>query len=231
MPEMFVNPIPGHPQGIFDLVHFDFPAGRNAGESLAYTAPGALSNINVSGPSAGGGTIQPAVESLYGLLGVPGMEQGHPHIQEIAPEAGDPLSHDQVVDIDRPFRVCYTGRLSGRLVAAIANASIQSMVKFYAHPLTRPGDPITLDTIVRPLTPGAAASNTWFWRNPATQTELLFTADTTVNPASIGLSAETVYRLVSKWEFYLVSPAPRRRLPISGFNAAEVFEVITETFD
>lgn len=231
MPEMFVNPIPGHPQGIFDLVHFDFPAGGNAAQSLAYTATGALPNINVSGATgAGGGTIQPAIESLYGLLGSPGMEQGHPHMQEVAPEAGDPLGHDQVVDIDRPFRVCYTGRLSGRLVAAIANASIESVVKFFAHPITNAGAPILLDTIVRPLTPGASVPNTWYFRTPA-QTELLFTADTTVNPVAAGLSAETLYRLVSKWEFYLVSPAPRRRLPISGFNAAEVFEVITQTFD
>ena len=172
----------------------------------------------------------PAVEQLYGKLGTPPKEQGHPVLREYGPEPEDPNIPpylDQIVDIDRRVRVDYTARLSGSFVKFLT-CEYRSVVKMDAHPLTADGATIALcPPIHRSLTAGANSPNVWYWKD-ATKDELIFTAQTTFNPREVRLNAGHMYKLLIRWEFYDKQGA---RMPISGFNEAITFEVSKATVD
>jgi hypothetical protein len=211
----FVNPLPD--LRVRHLLQFDYPAD--------YHAPRCLPNINVEAPGA---------EAIYGLLGTPPKEQGHPCIREQRPEAEDPRIRpyqDQVLDIDRPIQINHTGRLSGSFVKYIAHDPYFSVVKIYVDPVAPAGSPpIRLSQNQEKLKPQAQAPNVWYWNDPATRNELLYTAHVVIqNPRAAGLRPEQVYKLVCKWEFWDESGQRRERMPISGFNEAVAFEVIAAT--
>ena len=79
------------------------------------------------------------------------------------------------------------------------------------------------------MTPQSQAPNVWYWNDPATRNELLYTAHVLVDPRAARLRPEQVYKLVCKWEFWDESGQRRERMPISGFNEAVGFEVISAT--
>lgn len=210
---MFVNPLPS--LKVSHLLLFDFPAD--------YRASGTLPNVNIAAP---------ALEQMYGKLGTPAKEQGHPLLREQrAPEQEDPNMppyQDQIIDIDRKAIIYHTGRLSGTLVKYLANSQYQSIVRFDAHPLTG-GAQVKIKDIVSPLTPGASAANVWFYRNPATRDELLYTATVEFDPRRVGLVAGNIYKLVVRWEFRDLGITPNERMPISGFDETVAFEVSEAT--
>jgi len=209
---MFTEP---NQQSTNHVLIFDFPVG--------YHATGTRPNQDYN--------QTPAKEALYGLVGVPAKEQGHPHIsEEFPPEAEDAASQDQIVDADRRIVICHTGRLSGSFAQYLAHDGYVSRIKVYAHPLTGGGAPILLHTHNVDLQPQPQAPNVWYWRNPATLAELLQSVRVDVDAGAAGLDREEVYKLVSKWEFWDVRrPGNERRMPISGFDDAVSFNVINAT--
>src|SRR5262245_36480967 len=214
---MFVNPLPGLKAS--HLLQFDFPSD--------YRAPDTYPNINIEAPG---------IEQMYGKLGTPAKEQGHPSLCEQSPvEAEDPNTYpfqDQVVDIDRCVVVHHTARLSGSFARFLASENYQSIVRLDAQPITSGGALIRLTGatgIVATLRPQTPAKNVWFWQNPTTREELIFTANIEFNPRRVGLQAENVYKLIARWEFYDRSITPAERMPISGFDETVAFEVIART--
>lgn len=257
MPEQFVNPSPR--MRVQGFLSFDFPC-EFAGEGVAqapprpatgsYSAVGCFGNVNLEAP---------VTETLYGKLGTPELEQGHPFMKEYDPrgitpvEPGDPtfstggvpVGHDQVVDIDRGIQIDHTGRLSGSFVDAIASKPYFSQVIVSAvsvAPVVAATASIPLETFTNWLEPEPEAPRVWFWRlgNPATN-ELLFSAHVRIaDPYGQGLRPENVYKLVYQWKFYkfIGSSYPdtppanigrSQRMPISGFDEAIAFEVIGAT--
>jgi hypothetical protein len=219
MPEMFVNPLPQ--LRVAHLLQFDFPADKPEVRRKKYHANDCLPNINIE---------PPGVEEMYGMLGTPAREQGHPCICESpGPEPEDPhrFPHqDQVLDFDREIRIDHTGRLSGCFVKYLAQDEYRSKVRIFVHHLgPSAGPPIELATIDDTLEPGPDAPNSWFWLDPRARSELIYSAHTIVVPEKAGLEKENVYKLVSKWEFWDHSGQEPQRMPMSGFNEAVAFEV------
>lgn len=222
MPTQFVNPSPNMPLG--HVLAFDFPVRENE-----YRAASCLANINLRAP---------VTEKLYGLLGNPGREQGHPCIREyglagqLAVEPEDPgfePYQDQVVDIERGIKIDHTGRLSGSFARYLACDRFYSKVRIFAHPLAPDeGNPVLLYEKIVSLEPATtSAPNVWFWKDASRQ-ELLYTAHAEVI-ARDKLKEEQVYKLITKWEFYeKVNQQRSERMPISGFDEAVTFEVIGE---
>ncbi len=251
MPEQFVNPSPK--LKVEGFLFFDFPC-EYVGEGVAkapqainsgsYSAVGCFGNVNLEAPVG---------ERLYGPLGNPPKEQGHPFMKEYDPrgiigrEAEDPVGHDQIVDIDRGIQIDHTGRLSGSFVEAIASKPYFSQVVVSAVSVAPVGPhtaSIQLDTIRTWLEPQPEGPNAWFWRHGTTTHELLFSAHLRIDaPRRLRLMSESVYKLVYQWKFYKYigsvpypdnAPDPRRnseRLGISGFDEAMAFEVIGQTED
>lgn len=216
---MFVNPVPGLKASHF--LAFDFPV-----DGRKYCASGTFPNINL---------YAPGIEQLYGQLGNPARQQGNPCMFETAPEVEDPHVaplQDQIIDIDREVSIYHTGRLSGSFVPFIANNLFQSTVRIDAIQ-NQDGTSVNLDTIVRDLTPGANAANSWFWLSnavPGGRPELLFTACTTFHPRRKGLVAGELYKLNIRWEFrYLGFPQGPVRTGISGFDETVAFQVSEPT--
>lgn len=222
MPDQFVNPSPNTP--LSHVLAFDFPVRE--GE---YRATDCLANINIDAP---------AIEQLYGQLGDPAREQGHPCIREYAlagqeaVEEEDPNVapyQDQVVDIERGIQIDFTGRLSGSFAKYLASDNFYSKVRMFAHPLApAEGSPVEVYNELKSLNPVASAPNVWFWKDPVAKKELLYTAHARFS-ATDYLEAEQVYKLVVKWEFYEKDGECGKRMPISGFDEAVSFEVIGNT--
>ena len=229
MPESFVNPLPG--LNVSHFMAFDFPTVFNSatGGNL-YEGAFRTGNIQIE---------RPAIEELYGPLGNPARPQGHPLIRERDPEAedptvvvpGQPQQHDQVLDIDKAIQINHTGRLSGSFVRFIADPGYCSRIKVIATNVTDPSKPpLTLEDRTDPLTPVAKNVNVWYWQNPATRQELVFTLNVLVrDPKAAGFCAEDVYKLIVKWEFREKHTGDR--MPISGYDEAISFEVISQTVD
>ncbi len=219
--QMFVNPLPG--LRVQNFLQFDYPC--NPENYWEYRAKNCLPNINIE---------PPGLEQLYNKIGNPRMEQGHPCIREWPwGEEEDPRwrpYQDQVLDIDREINIDHTGRLSGSFVKYIAHDPYFSIVKFFAHPIAPTGgSTLTINETTRSLTPAAENPNVWFWKDPSTRNELLYTAHITFDPKKAKLESETVYKLICKWEFWDQSGGAQERMPISGFDEAVTFEVISPT--
>lgn len=250
MPEQFVNPSPN--LKVEGFLFFDFPCER-PGEGVAeaplsagsgrYSAVGCFGNVNLDAP---------VTEALYGPLGNPRLEQGHPFMKEYDPrgavprESEDPVAHDQVVDIDRGIQIDHTGRLSGSFVDAIASKPYFSLVIISAvsvAPVATTTASIPLGTFRTWLEPQREGPNVWFRRSGTTTNELLFSAHVMIDsPQRMRFIPEAVYKLVYQWKFYKYTdvpypdevPVPGRnteRLGISGFDEAIAFEVIGQTED
>ena len=260
MPEQFVNPAPN--QKLEKYFSFDFPCGID-GENVeappvAAGQQGYCPFVTVAPPAYGNVNLRaPVTESLYGKLGNPRKEQGHPFIREIRPEGEDPAAPDldQTVDIDRGFFVDHTGRLSGNFVELLASKPHLSVVVATAIPMSPVGPhsvSIPLGRFVNWLEPKSEGPNVWYWRVPTNKTELLYTAHVVIpDPQNIevdgktySLQAETVYKLTFQWRFYKwlgagappkAAPDPAKeprivqRLGISGYDEAMSFEMIQGT--
>ncbi len=207
-----------HLPATMQMIQFDFPS--------EYHDTGSMSTIKVD-LSEG--------EEMYGLLDTP--KQGYPLIRQYPTPEQDHLSiaplNDQVFEIDHPIIFEHTGRLHGSLLKYLARSECKSKIKMYAAPISVAGDntgSVLLGLIETPLTPAPKGPNIWFWKDLVTMDELVFRAQLMVSPREVGLQAGIVYRLVVRWEFLDESVSPPKRLPISGFNASVVFEVISETF-
>ena len=214
MPEMVVNPAPTIQASY--LIAFDFPS-PGAGD-----APGSLAAGN---PNYNVGT--PGQEEFYGPLGNPPKQQGHPSLRESpGPQVFDPQHQDQVLDINRDIRIEHTGRLSGTLVPLLVRPDYHAVIRMFAQSAMSAAN-IPLGNITIPLSPvsNVKVPNVWCWETVGS--EMICTRLLVVNPRTVNLASETVYRLISKWEFYDNSGifAPSVRLPISGFDEAVGFEV------
>jgi hypothetical protein len=235
MPEQFVNPSPNMSAG--SLICFDFPcAGVGAGveeppqeagtdKYCAFSADHLIyGNVNLKAPG---------IEELYGALGNPVKEQGHPFMREYSRE-GDPefeqedptkgvhgpLFHDQVLDIDRGIQVNHTGRLSGGFAEFFASKPFFSSVVVSAvsvAPVRAGTQSIRLRKFVNWLEPQPEEPNRWYWRRAIQNNELMFTADVRIpDPTSIvqpdgsaaSFEAEAVYKLVFQWKFWKYTGDP-----------------------
>ncbi len=167
----------------------------------------------------------PGIEALYGPLGNPRLEQGHPFMREYDPlEQEDPtkglygdVHHDQVLDIDRGIQINHTGRLSGSFVEFIASKPFFSSVIASAvcvQPVTASTQSIRLKKFVNWLEPGTEQPNTWFWRPTTTTFELLYTGDvrvddpTQIPDSPVSFEPEAVYKLVLQWKFWKYMGGP-----------------------
>lgn len=213
MPEMFVNPLPGLRAD--RIIQFDFPSNDQR-----YRAPGTLMNYH---------TDHPAIEHVYGFLGTPPKHQGHPVVKEATPGAEDPTilaQQDQIVHLEQEMVIYHTGRLSGSFVNLLADDRFKSVVKLIAVPETNEPSQILYEEEVD-LAPQPPDVNVWFYGGE-TMKELLYTAQAQFKPEDKNLKAETVYRLLAKWEFWdYTDPNNRQRMLISGFDDAVAFEVIS----
>lgn len=229
MPEQFVNPSPL--LQVRHYISFDFPAlgGNTIAAPSDYCATGTLPNVNLEAT---------VTERVYGLLGNPPREQGHPLIKESPGEIEDPSPVDQVLDIDQGMAVYHTGRLSGSLVPFLACDQFCSKVVVTAlavAPHRIHENSIQMNSIVRTLEAQPSGANVWFWRNNDPNTkELLFTATTLLNAQQaqqIGFRREQVYKLVFQWQFWQCDKQKNltKRMPISGFDESIAFEVISAT--
>ena len=256
MPEQFVNPVPT--QRITKYLSFDFPCdpvaggigvepppgGQGSGSYVAFTNnPKAYGNVNLN---------TPGIEQLYGPLGNPPRQQGHPFVRENPPEPGDPppfpvgnVTHDQIVDIDHGFIIDHTARLSGSFVEFLASEPFYSVITVRVHDLTAGGFFALGSSPFRNwLTPSPEEINVWYWRFPDVQRELLQTRQIEIDdPAAAGFKEEHLYKLVFRWAFYkytgplpypALPPLPAggdaRRLEISGFDESMNFQVVRATF-
>jgi hypothetical protein len=251
MTQQFVNPSPN--MNVQGFLFFDFPSSLPsigvsqappAAGSGAYSAVGCFGNVNLRAP---------VTEALYGPLGNPPLEQGHPFMKESIAEPEDPtvglggqVNHDQIVDIDHAFQLDHTGRLSGSFVDAIASKPYFSTVIVSAvavAPVVAATASIPLAKYTEWLEPRAENRNVWFFRQGTTTSELLFSAHVRIDdPRRAGFIEESVYKLVYQWKFwkYTRTPFPddppdpirnSERLGISGFDEAITFEVIGKTED
>jgi hypothetical protein len=263
MTTLFVNPAPD--QTIERYLGFDFPCSQiGVGVEQPPSAPGTTGYCPFVNPATGlppaYGNVNlrsPGIESLYGRLGTPRREQGHPFIKESPNEPEDPparpVGYDLIVDIDHGIQINHTARLSGSFVDLLASKPFLSTVIATATPTDSNGHSVRLGKFVNWLEPQAEGPNVWFWRNPGASTsELLFTAHIYIpNPTRIqvdgavnSLTAEAIYKLVFQWKFYKWvgnAPAPvdppdpettpnaTQRMGISGFDEATSFEVIRKT--
>jgi len=218
MAHLFVNPMPN--ALLTSYISFDFPCCGANDPPGSYTA--SLPNYNIH---------TPGIEQMYGPLGNPPKEQGHPRICEHpAPQPSDPGGQDQVLDITRQFVVEHTARLSGDGLNTFINPFYRSLVKMYAHPLTTltTGDTaILLSSSLTevPLPPQPRAVNVWFWHNGVGSGEMLHTAQAIINPSAANLIAEVTYKLIVKWEFWDYTLGTRHRMIMSGFDDEISFEV------
>ena len=249
--KQFVNPAPN--MSAQKVLFFDFPCA-NRGEGVAqkptapgsgaYSAMGCFGNVNLRAP---------VTEALYGMLGSPALEQGHPFIKEQdAVEAEDPASgifHDQIVDIDRSIVISHTGRLSGTMIPLLASKPhfSQVIVSVVEESLVTPGtQSIVLINDTEWLEPGAEQKNKWFWKAGTTTNELLYTAHRQFNPRSFGLQEGKVYNLTCQWKFWRYAPQASvpaspdanpsnngtiQRLGISGYDNQMTFQVSEATFN
>lgn len=243
MPEQFVNPSPYW--RVTRLLFFDFPCLGS--DPVDYTIPGAYRatapapgcspNINLAATETqlvygAGGPPEPGLFPGGRIgLGTPPCQQGHPFMKEFpSPEVADPPTVDQIVDIDRGLQIDHTARLSGGLVQFIANDSFRSEVEVSALPVTNGGPGFQLcPPIVRTLAPKPMKPNEWFWR-PTGRNELLFSAQVVIQPGGmpgIGFVREQTYKLVYQWKFWYAPTG--QRMPISGFDEAIAFQVISQT--
>lgn len=231
--ETFVNPIPG--LRLCKAFSFDFPLGTRWDE---YRTPDCKKNVDLNQPMGPGQTPTsevPAQEGVYGRLGNPLRNQGFPCIAEYPyPEAEDPYSLDQIVDIDRSATFDHTGRLSGSFVKYLIQRNHISIVKMTIVPLTQNGGPKLLwQSGEVSLVPMAEAPNVWYWENAATREELIFTAHAIIDPSrwkSLGVEPG-IYNLVINWEFWALNGNTRERMPISGFDESMTFEVSAPTIN
>lgn len=251
MPDQFVNPSPNLPLSHF--IAFDFPCeeiGEGVIQAGSYSAVNTFGNVNLKAPG---------IEQLYGTLGNPPREQGHPFMKQYAgalggkdleaKDPGLPTFHDQVLDIDRGIQIDHTGRLSGSFVEFLASKPFFSVVKVSAvphAPVVASSQSIPLATFTRWLEPAANGPNVWFWRAGSSSQELLFTLHIRIDdlsqiPGGASFQPEAVYKLVVQWKFWKYTGQPpypgtppddpqfRTRLPLSGFDEAMSFEVISAT--
>lgn len=242
MPEMFVNPAPG--VTVQKFLSFDFPC-VGSGEGIEPPTAASDGGYRSLGGTFGNVNLHaPAIEQLYGPLGLPPLEQGHPFIKEDPGELEDPGSVDMVLDMDQGAQINHTARLSGSLVRLLASKPQFSTIEASAlavAPVVAATASIPLFTRSDWLTPVAEAPNAWFWRMGTTTQELLYTVHEVVDPSALGFDPEATYKLVLRWKFwrYAGSPYPAdpppttdpnvERLPISGFDEAMAFEVIRAT--
>jgi hypothetical protein len=255
MPEQFVNP--PHNMEAGSLISFDFPCVDMPPSGIGVEQPSQavgsdtyvaycddhriFGNVNLKAP---------AIERLYGKLGNPKREQGHPFMKEYDDtEPEDPTAnvhHDQIVDIDRGIQINHTGRLSGDFSPYFASKPFFSTITISAvavAPVTPSTASIQLQSFKNWLEPQAEGPNVWYWRkgDPSTE-ELMFTSDVRIaDPQTLGFEAEALYKLVYRWKFwkYTATPYPDTppdpqagdviRLGISGFDEAIAFEVSGET--
>lgn len=217
----FVNPVPGIP--IWKWLCFDYP--------VDYRTPQCLPNLQPKfGPEV------PAIEDIYGKIGVPAKSQGFPIMREYPyPEQEDPNiqpMHDQIIDIDRAAVIDHTGRLSGSFVRYLVQDNHKSLVKMYVDPLTNGGNPMLLwDSGYVPLVPGSKAPNRWYWNDPNTRQELIFTAHAQIEKSrwqTLNLKPG-IYKLIINWEFWDFKQNSKERMPMSGFCEALTFELSDAT--
>jgi len=263
MPEQFVNPSPFMEAG--SIICFDFPCKDiPRGIGVEQPSPAAGSDTYVaysSGDHRVWGNLNlraPGIELLYGRLGKPKRQQGHPFIKEFDPgEQEDPTAGeygdvflDQIVDIDRGVQINHTGRLSGDFSPFFASKPFYSTILVSAVPVD-PVDAgsasIRLTSFIKWLEPMPEAPNVWYWRksDPNTQ-ELMFTSDVRLGPDPAIFKAEVVYKLVLRWKFWkYTGPAPYPANPpnpedpaskciglnIRGFDDAITFEVSSPTHE
>lgn len=258
MPTQFVNPAPN--QRVERYFSFDFPCAGIGEEVEQPPASAGLQGycpyVNTAPPAYGNVNLRAtATEALFGKIGYPKKEQGHPFIREKYPESEDPdefggVGLDQTVDIDRGFFVDHTGRLSGSFIELLASKPHFSVVEVSAA--ASGAADIPLARLINWLEPESEDANVWYWRVPDARNELLYTAHVVIeDPTNIivdgnagKLISETVYHLTFKWKFYKwigngaapdTPPDPRKnpkaaqRLGISGFDEAMRFEVIGGT--
>jgi len=232
--DTFVNPIPG--LKLEKMFAFDFPLGQKASD---YRTPGCNRNLDLTMP-VGLGEIPtsevPTQEGIYGKLGNPKRNQGFPSIVEWpTPEAEDPDSQDQIVDIDREACFDHTGRLSGSFVKYLIQSNHISIIKMTVLPLTYgSGSPVLLwESGNVALVPQPAGPNVWYWEDATKRNELIFTAHAVINPQrwrSLNLKPG-IYKLIINWEFWSVEGTRRERMPISGFDESISFELSDPTVE
>jgi hypothetical protein len=246
------------------LISFDFPCAdmppRQIGVEQPSPAVGSDTYVAYSDPADhqvwGNVNLRgPVTEALYGQLGNPEREQGHPFIKEYDPEQEDPtlghhgeVYHDQIVDIDRGIQINHTGRLSGDFSTVFASKPFFTTIIVSAvavAPVVAATASIRLASFNNWLAPEAEAPNVWYWRKGDPNThELMFTSDVRLGPDSSNFEAEAVYKLVFGWKFWKYTgavapddpPDPEVggdfiRLGISGFDEAIAFEVSSQTYE
>jgi hypothetical protein len=260
MPVQFVNPVPHMEAG--SILCFDFPCGDPQRPDISIEQPsfrvGSDTYVAYSDPADhrvwGNVNLRsPATEALYGKLGRPAREQGHPFLKEFdLAEQEDPASevfHDQIVDIDRGIQINHTGRLSGDFATFFASKPFFSTILVSAvavAPVQPATASIQLENFINWLTPMGEAPNVWYWRMGIRDRELMFTADVRLAPGQVIFEPEAVYKLVFRWKFWKYTgadPAPDTppdpagggtdfaRLGISGFDEAIAFEVSSPTHE
>lgn len=261
MPAQFVNPVPQMKAG--SILCFDFPCADLQRPDISIEQPspivGSDTYVAFSDPADhrvwGNVNLRsPAPEALYGRLGNPAREQGHPFMKEYDPEQEDPTEgefgdvyHDQIVDIDRGIQINHTGRLSGDFATFFASKPFFSTILVSAvavAPVQPATASIQLGNFKNWLTPMGEAPNVWYWRMGTRDGELMFTADVRLAPGQVIFEPEAVYKLVFRWKFWKYTgadPAPDTppdpagggrdfvRLGISGFDEAIAFEVSSAT--
>lgn len=241
MTELFVNPVPDQP--IQKYLNFDFPCGGDLGSVGVEQAPAGPGSggycAHVPGGPAAFGNVNlntPSNEQLYGPLGSPPKDQGHPFMMENPPEPGDPpigvVTHDRILDIDQDMVICHTARLSGDFVEFLASKPFYSVTTLTAVPSRGGAAEVPLGRFITWLEPQAEDANVWFFRAGTTTYELLNTALVHIgNPSAAGFEAGMQYKLLVEWEFYkwtgsgsapATPPDPAtgrnyRRLEITGF--------------
>lgn len=219
----FVNPVPGIP--IVKWLCFDYPVN--------YRTRNCLPNLE-----ARFGPEKPAIEDVYGQLGVPAKSQGFPSMREYPyPELEDPNltpMQDQILDLDRDAVIDHTGRLSGSFVKYLVQDNHKSLVKMHVTSLTGGGNPILIwESGLVALVPVAQAPNVWYWKDPATRAEMVFTAQAHIEKSrwrALNLKPG-IYKLIVNWEFWDFKNNGKERMPISGFCEALTFELSAGTVD
>ena len=253
MPEQFVNPLPS--MQVSGLISFDFPCIDPPTGSIYVEQPSPAVNSNTyvafssnNKPFGNVNLRRPAIEELYGLLGNPPRQQGHPFMKEWDPlEPEDPTAgvhHDQILDIDRGFQINFTGRLSGSFIQWMVGRPAFSTIEVSAVAMTPVAAFTPSISLVRHsnwLDPQAEAPNVWYWRMGVQDKELMFTSHVR-DQANRFFQAETMYKLVYQWKFWKytgAAPYPANppaapgagvaRLGVSGFDEAISFEVSSAT--
>lgn len=200
----FVNPNPN--TQISKYITYDLPLSR--------CAAGSMENLD------------PALcdEEAWSedVIGVPPLPQGCPRIVENPADPVDPQRYDQILHLSKPATIYNTFRLTGSMLADLANENHYANFKIEFVP--KNAVPTTIPTISindQSLAGHLEGVNQWFIKKfNGTDEELVYTLEKpfTPNDPTLNLQLDVVYNVIVSSQIFVKYNGSERRDIFASFD-------------